>query len=125
MAKYIISNTSSNAVKVCFRNDQGILVGIPVPSYAMNEEIYVDDAFAKKFEEALEFWNNILILGKQKDDKLASINESNENKRLENSGKEATKIVEQTLSKFNDEDQDDEDAQYFTVEAPKSKKKKK
>lgn len=125
MAKYIISNTSSNAVKVCFRNDQGVLVGIPVPAYAMNEEIYVDDSFSKNFEEALEFWNNILILGKQKDDKLASINESNESKRLENSGKEATKIVEQTLSKFNDEDQNDEDAQYFTVEAPKSKKKKK
>lgn len=125
MAKYIINNTSSNGVKVCFRNDHGVLVGIPVSAYAFNEEIYVDDAFAKNFEEALEFWKNILILGKQKDDKLASINESNENKRLENSGKEATKVVEQTLSKFNDEDQTDPDAQYFTVDAPKSKKKKK
>lgn len=125
MAKYIISNTSSNGVKVCFRNDHGVLIEIPIQAYAMNEEIYIDDAFSKKFEEALEFWKNILIQGKQKDDKLASINESNENKRLENSNKEANKAVEQTLSKFNDEDQDDEDAQYFTVEAPKSKKKKK
>ena len=125
MAKFIISNTSSNGVKVCFRNDQGVLVGIPIPAYALNEEVYVDDSFANKFEEALEFWNNILIKGKSKDDKLASINESNEAKRLETSGKEATKSVEQTLSKFNDEDQSDEDAQYFTVSAPKSKKKKK
>lgn len=125
MTKYIISNTSSNGVKVCFRNDNGVLVGIPVDAYALNQEIYVDDSYKTKFEEALEFWKSILIVGKQKDDKLASINETNESKRLETSSKEATKAVEQTLSRFNDGEPEDVDSQYFEVKAPRAKNRKK
>lgn len=119
MKKYTISNASSSNIKVCYKDNKGVLCKLFIPAYQVAQDYFINDSDIAEFEKALEFWCEFLVVGKTTKEKLADKNEVREEKRIKEVSKKKDEEIKKSLKKFNKPAESKDEEEYFIVEQPK------
>lgn len=122
MKKLIITNATSGLISVAYKAVNGQIKFVDLPGYSLSQEVFIDEADEAAFMECFERYGSELILGKVKDDKVRSINEKNEEKRIEKANEYFEKEIKSIETAFTANDEEEQNS--LVVSKPQKKTKK-
>lgn len=122
MKKLIITNATSGLISIAYKAANGQIKFVDLPGYSLSQEVTIDEADEASFMECFERYGSELILGKVKDDKVRSINEKNEEKRIEKANEYFEKEIKSIESAFTANDEEEQNS--LVVSKPQKKTKK-